>query len=210
MNKQSFKESDLQFTFSEGWVVKKYDDHAYFKILSGHGLKGVDFIGIYENKQVYLIEVKNYNKRSYSPVDPDWSDIEGETIPLASAMHNKIEDSLRLIKAVNSYLSKRWWYRSASWLRTVLGNNELIKDWHFWKRVGELLETSNDVFPVLWIELSPDFLTQSKQEEQDVIIRIQNEYAFAKTLRSAPLQISTSKKSQKEEILKGVDVKFLD
>lgn len=210
MNRQFFRESDLLFTFSKDWVVKKYDSHAYFKILSGHGLKGVDFIGIFENRALYLIEVKNYNKRSYSPAAPDWTDIEGSAYPLALALNCKIEDSLRLIKVVNKYLTRQWWFLSSTWLRKLFNRNKLKKDWHFWQRVGEILENDRFVFPVLYLELSPDFLKQTNQVCKDVVNNIQKEYALLKSLPTASLEIISIEENYKENILKGMEVEFLD
>ena len=50
-------ESDLLFEFPDDWVVRKYDDTAAYQSLSGHGLKGVDFIALVPDGTLWLIEV---------------------------------------------------------------------------------------------------------------------------------------------------------
>jgi len=162
MADQNFIESDISFSFDSDWTVKKYDEHAYFRILSGHGLKGVDFIGIYKQQSLYLIEVKNYHQRSYSPVAPDWSDITGTNPNLASAFNEKIKDTLQLIDVVILYLSRRWWSKPALTLHRLLGSTKLTKDWQFWTKVKSLTEDSSQVHPILYLALPPAFLHQEQ------------------------------------------------
>jgi len=65
------KESALLFDFEEtDWIVKKYDDHRYYKSLSGAGLKGVDFIGIFQQEKVVFIEVKNFRAKHPTRKEP--------------------------------------------------------------------------------------------------------------------------------------------
>ena len=59
----TFIESGLTFSFSKRWKVLKYDKHRFYRYLSGSGFKGVDFIGVLDEKQLVLIEVKNYKDR---------------------------------------------------------------------------------------------------------------------------------------------------
>lgn len=206
MYTQPFKESDIEFTFGSDWIVKKYDNHAYFKILSGHGLKGVDFIGIYKNEGLYLIEVKNYYKRSYSPVEPDLSDVEGTHPLLGSALHSKIEDSLRLIKIVNKYLETRWWFKIAYFWRNTLSRKVIKKDWHFWTRVGELSENAQKVFPVLWLEMDSALIEQSNQSTSTVSVSLKSEYDKRKQLPTQVLQIISTKNYIRNKVLEGVRV----
>ncbi len=206
MKTQSFKESDIEFTFGADWAVKKYDDHAYFKMLSGHGLKGVDFIGIYKNESLYLIEVKNYHKRSYSPVDPDWSDIEGGSPPLGAHLYGKMEDSLRLIRIVNKYLSTRWWFKMASYFRRTFKKEALQKDWHFWTRVGELSQDPASVHPVLWLEMDPKLYEPSDLRIASLTTRLQNEYAKGKALPTQPLQVVSIKEHRTKAVMGNLEV----
>ena len=59
----TYQESGLEFNFDNNWVLKKYDSHPFYKSLSGANLKAVDFIGIWKNEILVLIEVKNYKIR---------------------------------------------------------------------------------------------------------------------------------------------------
>ena len=92
-----FLESDIHFEFGENCLVKKFDEHRYYNILSGSGLKGVDFIVLYQFRQLVLIEAKNYKQRSFSPVPPDVTDLIGNPVPLAQQFGSKLKDSLTLI-----------------------------------------------------------------------------------------------------------------
>jgi len=164
-----YKESDLTFEFNHDWEVMKYDEHAYFKILSGSGLKGVDFIGIYQHKWLYLIEVKNYHRRSYSPKEPDWSALKGNNPALVNDFFEKIVDSLKLIWLVERYLQRQWWYSVASWLRRLLNRNKMSKDWHFWKAVNTIALEPDNILAVLWIE-SGSPLLESLHTTEDVFL----------------------------------------
>lgn len=206
MKTQAFTESDIEFTFGTDWIVKKYDDHAYFKILSGHGLKGVDFIGIYKNESLYLIEVKNYHKRSYSPVGPDLSDLEGVNPLLGLNVHGKMEDSLRLIRIVNQYLVTRWWFKIAFFFRNTFNNKGISKDWHFWSRAGELSKDAQSVFPVLWLEVDSKLLDRSNQSTSSISVALRSEYGKRKQLPTQLLQITSIKNYIREKVLIGVRV----
>ena len=57
------QESDLHFTFPPDWIVHKFDATAAYRSVSGHGLKGVDFLCLVGTEELYLIEVKNFYRR---------------------------------------------------------------------------------------------------------------------------------------------------
>lgn len=59
----NFQESGINFKFqSPQWTVVKYDEHLAHKKVSNalQPTKAVDFLGIHDNGQLFLIEVKNY------------------------------------------------------------------------------------------------------------------------------------------------------
>lgn len=203
---QAFNESDLEFTFGTDWIVKKYDDHAYFKMLAGHGLKGVDFIGIYRNETLFLIEVKNFQKRSYSPVDSDWTDINGDAPLLGLKLYSKIEGSLRLIRIVNKYLSTRWWFCVVSYFRRIFGKKEIKKDWHFWTRVGELCDEPATVQPVLWLEVGQKKIELSGLPTITIYKALEKEYAKKEKLPTKSLYITSIKKESQLGKLKDLNV----
>lgn len=165
MRYQIFEESDLIFTFNDDWVVKKYDNHAYFKTLAGYGLKGVDFVGVYQMNQLFLIEVKNYRQRTYSPVLPDWSDLEGVPAPLIHIFLEKIEDSMKLIRVVYRFLERKWWFIILRKLNNFIRRTRLNKDWKFWDKVYQLSCTQDNLNYVLLLELDSKFLKESKINE---------------------------------------------
>ena len=206
MISQTFSESDLQFTFGADWIVKKYDDHTYFKILAGHGLKGVDFIGIHRRERLYLIEIKNYKHRSYSPVGPDKSNLEGERPYLAVHIYHKIADSLRLIRIVNKYLSSRWWFPFASFIRRLLKITSIKKDWHFWVIVGELSQKASAVYPVLWLEICPDKDANSILNQTQILASIKETYNLENKLETEAFQITSLDKHVSDRILPDVKV----
>ena len=204
-----FDESDLKIEFGTNWTVKKYDDQTYFTLLSGRGLKGVDFIGIYGKDSLYLIEVKNYHKRSYSPVAPDWADLQGSPPPLVEIMYKKIEDSLRLIRIVATYHSRQWWFRFAKYFRNLFDLKGLEKDWQFWDKVAEIALQKDKVFPVLWLELSPEFLRDTELKKQDLKTRITTEVSKLLKNSSHNLKI-VSINNWGEIALHDVKVKMMD
>jgi len=207
MPKTVITESDLSFDFDQDWVVKKYDEHAYFKLLAGCGLKGVDFIGIYQHKWLYLIEVKNYKKRRYSPVDPDWADLVGDNPDLAKDFALKISDTLRLVSVVMTYLQRQWWYKIVNRFRSFLGITKVNKDWHFWQAVANIENDPSLVIPTLYIESSKVFLERYTQTENEFLIKMSN---HINTILSNPkmgtLVVISSTSSNVKDLLPGVNV----
>ncbi len=123
---QTFTESNLKFTFPNAWEVIKYDEHRYYRALSGSDFSGVDFAGIYDGK-AYFIEVKNYTQ--YQKDEPlDLNEITQNFL-------EKITDTQRLLSLINRYHERKWLYR------LVRNHNFLMrrffKHWLFWKRLFE-------------------------------------------------------------------------
>ncbi|MEM1123114.1 MAG: hypothetical protein AAGJ18_21910 [Bacteroidota bacterium] len=144
-----FQESGLLFTFSEKtWDVLQYDTHKYYKILSGVGLKGVDFLGIYQKRQVVFWEVKHFR----SPISKDHKfelspDFEGQIV-------GKLVDSIRAIRVIHQYLERKWWYRAYQKFKGYFPSF-LIKnqDWYFWYRLHQLISSKEQMQFVLWLEI---------------------------------------------------------
>ena len=64
----NFQESGINFKFqSPQWTVVKYDEHLAHKKVSNalQPTKAVDFLGIHDNGQLFLIEVKNYREHTH-------------------------------------------------------------------------------------------------------------------------------------------------
>lgn len=58
----AFAEEHLRFVFDDAWSVVKYDDHRDYRerIERLEGTKAVDFVAVYANEVLYLIEVKDF------------------------------------------------------------------------------------------------------------------------------------------------------
>ena len=160
----TFQESDLQFQFSDiDWQIKKYDAHRYFKILSGAGLSGIDFLGIYKETQVVFWEIKNYHSNDTSKIQ-DYLVI-NDTSLFIKKITAKMEDTLTAIRVINQYLERQWWYRFFlqyyQFIPTALVRR---KDWYFWYRVQDLIQQEKAVVGVLWLEVAIDYTVEGKQE----------------------------------------------
>lgn len=57
-----FIESNINFSFNSSWSVVKFDGHQAHKKVEKRlkPTKAVDFLGIYNNAQLFFVEVKNY------------------------------------------------------------------------------------------------------------------------------------------------------
>lgn len=148
----TFSESGLEFNFGPGWVVKKYDEHAYFQSLSGSGLKGVDFIAIRQKQELIFIEVKNYRTRYNEEMDRSFDVTVKPAAELAYELKRKSEDTLLAIDAVLQYYRRSWWYRQFRnmWMRWPwLQHNRA-----FWSHADEL--ANHHLHYVVWLALDFD------------------------------------------------------
>ena len=162
----TFEESDLTFQFSRNWVVKKFDDHKYYRILSGYGLKGVDFIGILDQTTLVLIEVKNYKRRKESPKAPNITDILGNKPPLIDAFVYKIEDTILAINTVHKYLLRKWQFRLNQFIWKHLPIHWFTNgEWAFWERCHQILSQKKEqVHYVLWLNTDEEYDEMKTQE----------------------------------------------
>ncbi len=156
----NFIESDICFKFGADCFVKKFDDHKYYNILSGSGLKGVDFILINKVGKIHLIEVKNYKRRKQSPVEPDVSDIVASPFPLAQHFVEKINDSLRLIRVVNQYHKRKWWVKALLLFENFFPSSfEENQDWYFWILIEKIINNNkNDLICCLVLDMADTYL----------------------------------------------------
>ncbi|HMQ50083.1 MAG TPA: hypothetical protein PKA00_21860 [Saprospiraceae bacterium] len=144
-----FEESGLFFCFSPDWVIKKYDQHKFYRGLSGVGLKGVDFLGIYQG-QLVLFEVKNYRRRAAWHKDNPLDIIINDPAYLANAMSEKVLDTMTAIDAVWQYYRRKWWFRLFSPLIDRFANPNL--DAAFWAEAYQLMQQKEKLIAVLWFE----------------------------------------------------------
>ena len=137
---RNFTESGLHFKFSADWVVQAYDKSRYYVWLSGTGLKAVDFI-VYQNDQLYLIEVKHYGQyqasNSSAAVLPSPEE-------LTATFYQKVQDTLKGIQTVQSYLQRKRLFRiTARFLLWLQIHKPLSNSWGFWTHIAELATSSS-------------------------------------------------------------------
>lgn len=90
-----FLESKLNFDFKgSGWSVVKYDEHVAHEKISNvvKSTKAVDFLGIYNNKKLYFIEVKNYRGHTNDPETKEILKAGGEELMQRIAV--KVRDTI--------------------------------------------------------------------------------------------------------------------
>ena len=143
-------ESNLVFTFPAEWTVRKYDDTAAYQSLSGHGLKGVDFIALAPNDQLWLIEVKNYRPRISPRNGREYRADRKPPEQLVRQIAGKFTDSQRLIRIVCAYFRRRWWRRLLVWYRRR--RPRTASNYWFWSEAERRLNDPQRVRFVLWME----------------------------------------------------------
>jgi len=159
-----FEESGLTFQFNADWVVNKYDEHRYFRRFAGEGLKGVDFLGIYKKEELVLIEVKNYRIRyKEKPPIAIYHILENPEI-LADKVLQKAKDTLQVIRVINKFYQRNWFYRI--WmpiLRLLRNSSRTANTWLFWTRAQVLVERKR-LKVILWLENEEEYEIFSKED----------------------------------------------
>lgn len=130
-----FSESGWQIKFPDQWWVKKFDEHKYYRTLSGKGFKGVDFVIIVPGTGLVLLEVKYFY----------------QSLPtsehLGMVYCEKIIDSLKVIELIHKYLSRQFLF---NWLKPVIWKQpRWFGEWGFWLRAYNYsihAESTNFVF----------------------------------------------------------------
>jgi len=171
-----FKESGLEFTFPKDWVVKKYDEHRFYNYLSGLGFKGVDLIALTPERELILIEVKNYVDRfPQDGIDPTET-LRNNIYIFSEKYIQKFEDTFQLLQIVQKYFNRKKWYKwVASSLQSFLPYNFLIKlDWGFWTLANDFLN-KNKIHLILWLEVSTELEPHQVQEVHKKISILFNE-----------------------------------
>lgn len=136
-------ESGIRFEFaSRHWAGRKYDEHTFFRGLSGAGLKGIDFLGIHRGRQLVLLEVKHFRHSGKVP---------GARL-LAAEIAAKIEDTLTGLDAVHQYFERNPFYRLAQPLLRRLPARQRL-EWPFWARAYQLAQAPRQREVVVWAEV---------------------------------------------------------
>ncbi|MEM9846467.1 MAG: hypothetical protein AAF847_01160 [Bacteroidota bacterium] len=161
----TFVESNLHFVFNAQWKVRKYDAHPFYQAMSGVGMRAVDFVGINEHGSLFLLEVKNYRNRPERELERTLAKINAPQPPLADALFQKIKETKAGIRAIGTYLNRKWWYRMLFFaLNQVRFQAFLLrKDRLFWMQANRILNTqAESVRCILHLEL-PDVLKDQRQ-----------------------------------------------
>ncbi len=141
-----FNESRLQFIFDDQkWSpIISYDVHPdYKKIEKLNGTKGIDFLGIYNNK-LYLIEVKNFE--GFAERNKKRLQHSGEI--LMNEVGQKVKDSFACI---------------------VGGKRNSRKDKELWSDVLNLINDDNkEIVVILWLETNLPKTKTSVNQKQNI------------------------------------------
>lgn len=150
-----FIESDLAFTFPDDWVVKRFDTMSAYRSVSGHGLKGVDFLCLAPPAELWLVEVKNYRTRS-AGFRADRRHPSG----MAKHVGRKFADTKRLIRVVDRALRRDWFTQlRLRWYAWFSKPRPLSLLW-FWKEAERRSRSPQNLTCLLWLEtpeMSPDY-----------------------------------------------------
>ena len=149
-----FEESGRLFQFGEGWVVRRYDAHRYYQAISGSHMKGVDFVGIYQNRFLLFIEVKDYTLRYGDTLPAEVPPLD-DPARFARTIERKLQDSLRAVRVFRLALLRNWRYRFFHHLAQPF--LPARHDWRFWTRAHQLLHVDGAVHAMLWLELAPAY-----------------------------------------------------
>ncbi|WP_116124581.1 hypothetical protein [Lewinella sp. IMCC34183] len=143
----TFDESDLELTFPESWIVRKFDATAAYHSVSGHGLKGVDFMCLTPDGRLWFIEVKNYRRRK-----PAHRIVRRSPEELAEHVGRKFSDTKRLIHVVNRALRRRWWLAlKLYWYELRKAPRPQSPHW-FWYEAERRLAFPRKLTCLLWLE----------------------------------------------------------
>ena len=156
---KSYKESGYEFQFDGDWNVIKYDDHRFYKILSGHDMSGVDFAGMKNRKEVYLIEIKNYNQYRGAGITKPINEFVDEIV-------EKGRDSLQLITVIMKFMERKFWYRAFySFVRRFTW---LQPEWYFWTELYRMSIVEKKAIFVLLIDADYDMNEITKKVKNEL------------------------------------------
>lgn len=162
MKNNTFRESGLTFRFDQKWNVIKYDEHKYYRSLSGSSFSGVDFAGIYQCDQTVFLEVKNYMQ--YDGRIRDTSD------NILKKYGEKITNTLHLINLIHRYHRRNFIY---NWfISLVLKQPWLHRTWFFWTKMHEMIQHKNQ-FRFVFLILTPP---QKIAMFDNILIQLKSKY----------------------------------
>jgi hypothetical protein len=150
---QRFDESGLVFYFDPQWRVRKYDSQPFYRSLSGHGLKAVDFLVLPDDGPALLIEVKNYFNYHPNINAPLQITELPEPEELALRLQQKYHDTLHALRVIRQFYQRRWWFRRILPFAAQLSRYDL--DWTFWAEAHRRAIEIGTSRLVCWMENEP-------------------------------------------------------
>lgn len=164
------KESDLLFRFDKKWLLRKYDEHPFYSRLSGAGYKAVDIVSIYNNNQLVLWEIKNFNHRKPNLRHDPLLEVSTETQAFIKRMASKAIDTLAALSVIDQYYQRRLFYN----LRQRFMRNSYFQstNWYFWLKSFRLSDMERLPIFILWVEgyqLEEQYLNQLRAELKGVV-----------------------------------------
>lgn len=142
------KSSGVAFDFDEKeWQAWQYDEEADVNKAAGAGLTCIDIIAIYRQRQLFLMEAKNYRNRplpQVSHIEKQLQPNSEKQIPIGAIVAENIKDSIVFL----SYYSL---------LQT-------IEKPDFWNSIRAfLLDKNKEIHVIFWLELDHTYPNIPKQ-----------------------------------------------
>ncbi|THH41633.1 hypothetical protein [Neolewinella litorea] len=187
----TFEESDLQITFPESWLVRKYDETTAYHSVSGHGLKGVDFLCLAPDGRLWLVEVKNYRRR-----EERHKTHRRNPEALAEHVGRKFVDTKRLIRVVNRAMRRNWWIGLQLLWYDLRKIDRPRSHYWFWAEAERRLANPRKLVCLLWLEtpeLNPDY-EAATAEALEEWLEPGNELKLAETQRPAGVPVTVIRK----------------
>ncbi len=157
----TFEESDLELTFPSDWIVRQFDRTPAYQSVSGHGLKGVDFLCLLPQGDVWLVEVKNYRSRT-----KEHRAVRRNPEALAAHVGKKFSDTKRLVRIVNRAMRRHWWSGLLLlWYDRVKRERPGSHYW-FWAEARRRIDNPRKLVCLLWIETperAPDYESATRE-----------------------------------------------
>lgn len=142
----TYAESDLIFGFPDSWTVRQFDRTTAYRSVSGHGLKGVDFLALDADDGVWLVEVKNFRRR-----DEHTRMLRRDPEALARHVGTKFTDTRRLIRVMRRAMDRKWWMGIHLWWQGLRRRGAGASHYVFWQEVARRVEYGR-VTCLLWLE----------------------------------------------------------
>lgn len=108
---QHFDESGLTLAFGDEWIVRRYDAHPFYALLSGRGYRGVDFVLLHRRRpRAVWVEVKNYRRRFRDETPAALPGYVRDPARLATELAAKAHDTRRGLRQIDRHYRARWWW----------------------------------------------------------------------------------------------------